>query len=75
MKDLRFSEDYQRALVIFTHASNMRSVPEAQRRPDWEFILEHDGFARYTGMSMQPFYTSGTASTPPVRITVTLPQP
>jgi hypothetical protein len=55
--------------------SNMVSVPQSQRRPDWEIILEHDGFARYTGMSIQPFYTPGTASTPPVRITVTLPQP
>ena len=74
IKDLRFNEDYQEALVIFTHPSNMASVPQNQRRPDWEFILEHDGFARYTGTSMQPFYTPGTASTPPVRIIVTLPQ-
>jgi hypothetical protein len=74
IKDLRFNEDYQKALVVFTHPSNMASVPPHQRRPDWEFILEHDGFARYTGTSMQPFYTPGTASTPPVRLTVTLPQ-
>ena len=75
IKDLRFSEDYQKALVVFAHPSNMASVPQNQRRPDWEFILEHDSFARYVGMSTQPFYTPGTASTPPVRITVTLPQP
>lgn len=75
IKDLRFNEDYQKALVVFTHPSNLASVPQSQRRPDWEFILEHDGFTRYLGTSGQPFYTPGTASTPPVRITVTLPQP
>ncbi len=73
IKDLRFNEDYQKALVVFTHPSNRASIPQNQRRPDWEFILEHDGFAMYTGTSMQPFYTPGTASTPPVHITVTLP--
>lgn len=75
IKDLRFSEDYQRALVVFAHPSNMISVPQNERRPEWEFILEHDGFARYTGTTIQPFYTPGTASTPPVRVVVTLPQP
>jgi hypothetical protein len=74
IKDLRFNEDYQKALVVFTHPSNLASVPPHQRRPEWEFILEHDGFARYTGTSMQPFHTPGTASTPSVRIIVTLPQ-
>lgn len=67
IKMLRFSDDFQEALVVFTHA-------DSKSRPDWEFILKADEFGRYRGMSMQPFYTPGTANTPPVSITVDLPR-
>lgn len=65
IKMLRFSDDFQEVLVVFTHA-------DAKSRPDWEFILKEDEFGRYRGMSMQPFYTPGTANTPPIQITVEL---
>jgi hypothetical protein len=65
IKDLRFTEDYQKASVLFGHAD--------KTKPEWEFILTQDGFGRYRGTSMQPFYTPGTANTPSVQITVTLP--
>lgn len=65
--DLRFSEDYQKALVVFTHA-------DRKTMPNWEFVLASDGFGRYQGMGVQPFYTLGTASRPQVSITVVLPK-
>lgn len=68
LEDLRFSSDYQNALVVFVHTNS-------QTRPKWEFILKADPFGRYRGTTMQPFYTPGTANTPPVAITVTLPAP
>src|SRR5881394_2259213 len=70
IKDLRFSEDYRKALVVFTHRDNKPGLDHAHRRPDWEFTLVLDDFGRYRGMSMQPFYTPGTANTPGVDITV-----
>jgi len=74
IKDLRFTQDYQKASVIFVHPANQPGLDNSHRRPDWEFTLESDGFGRYRGMTIQPFYTPGTANTPPVNITVTLPQ-
>src|ERR1041385_5137548 len=56
IKDLRFTPDYKKALVVFTHA-------DSKTRPDWEFVLTADELGRYRGMSMQPFYTPGTANT------------
>ena len=63
IKDLRFSADKKKALVVFGHNDS------AQRR-DWEFVLARDEFGRYQGTSIQPFYTPGTANTPPITITV-----
>ena len=67
IRDLRFSPNQKKALVVFTHADN-------KTRPDWEFVLTADEFGRYRGTSMQPFYTPGTASTPAIQLTATLPQ-
>ena len=66
IKESRFSPDYKKALVVFTHT-------DTKTRPDWEFVLTADDFGRYRGSNMQPFYTPGTANTPPVHVTVTLP--
>jgi hypothetical protein len=76
IKDLMFSEDYRRALVIFTHTNNQPGVSgaNAQPRPDWEFTLDSNGFRRYRGSDMQPFYTPGTANTPLVEVRVILPE-
>ena len=63
---LRFSPDSKKALVVFTH-------PDTRTRPDWEFVLTEDEFGRYRGASIQPFYTPGTANTPAIQITVSLP--
>ncbi len=62
---LRFSKDYQQALVVFAHT-------DSKARPTWEFTLTADPFGRYRGMAMQPFYTPGTANTPPINLTVDL---
>jgi hypothetical protein len=67
IKDLMFTEDYQKALVIFSNTNS-------KARPNWEFTLDSNGFRRYRGYEMQPFYTPGTANTPQVVITVILPQ-
>jgi hypothetical protein len=64
VKMVRLSHDLKKALVVFSHPS----------RADWEFVLQDDGFRRYSGMTMQPFYTPGTANTPPVWVKVTLPE-
>jgi hypothetical protein len=72
IKELRFSPNYKKALVVFTHANNEEGLDNSRRRPDWEFVLTADEFGRYRGMNTQPFYTPGTASTPPVYLTVTL---
>lgn len=74
IKDLRFSPDYKKALVVFTHPDHKEGLDNSRRRPDLEFVLSADEFGRYRGMTIQPFYTPGTANTPPVNITVTLPQ-
>jgi len=66
IRELRFSPESKKALVVFTHA-------DAKTRPEWEFVLTADDFGRYRGMNMQPFYTPGTGNTPPIQITVTLP--
>ena len=66
IKELRFSDGYKKALVVFTH-------PDTRSRPDWEFVLTADEFGRYRGMNVQPFYTPGTANTPGIYVTVTLP--
>lgn len=73
IKDLRFSPDNKKALVVFTHPDHQEGLDTAHRRPDWEFILTADEFGRYRGMNGQPFYTPGTASTPVVSVIVTLP--
>ena len=72
VKELRFSEDYRKALVVFTHTYNQPGLDNSRRRPDWEFNLALDDFGRYRGMAMQPFYTPGTANTPPIYITVAM---
>ena len=66
IKELRFSPDYRKALVVFVHT-------DAKTRPDWEFVLKADDFGRYRDTQMQPFYTPGTGHTPPISVTVTLP--
>jgi len=66
IKELRLTPDSKKALVVFTHF-------DTKTRPDWEFVLTADEFGRYRGMSMQPFYTPGTANTPPIHLTTTLP--
>jgi Domain of unknown function (DUF4177) len=71
IKDLRFAPDYRKALVIFTHPDHQKGLDSDQRRPDWEFVLTADDFGRYHGTAMQPFYTPGTANTPPIHLTVT----
>jgi hypothetical protein len=73
IKDLRFSPDYKKALVVFTHPDHRQDLDYSHRRPDWEFVLTADEFGRYRGTSMQPFYTPGTASTPSISITATFP--
>lgn len=67
IRELRFTPDYKKALVVFTHV-------DTKTRPDWEFVLTLDDFGRYRGMSMQPFYTPGTANTPPIYLTATFPK-
>jgi hypothetical protein len=76
IKDLMFSDDYRRALVIFTHTNNQPggTGEKAECRPDWEFTLDSNGFRRYKGADTQPFYTPGTAYTPLVEIRVILPE-
>jgi hypothetical protein len=74
IKDMRFSTDYKKALVVFTHPEPKTETPDnTSRRPDWEFVLTMDEFGRYRGSNVQPFYTPGTANTPSVSITVTFP--
>lgn len=74
IKDLRITPDYKKALVVFTHPDHRQDLDNSRRRPDWEFVLTVDEFGRYRGQSMQPFYSHGTAITPPVYVTVTFPQ-
>ena len=73
IKELRFTPDYKKALVVFTHPNNQEGLDNSRRRPDWEFVLTADEFRRYRGSAMQPFYTPGTANTPPIYLTVTFP--
>lgn len=73
IKELRFTPDYKKALVVFTHPDHRADLDNSRRRPDWEFVLTADEFGRYRGMSMQPFYTPGTANTPPIYVTATFP--
>ena len=73
IKDLRFTPDYRKALVIFTHPDHQKGLDNSQHRPDWEFVLTADDFGRYHGSGMQPFYTPGTANTPAIRLTATFP--
>jgi hypothetical protein len=73
IKELRFTPDYKKVLVVFTHPNPQQDLDYTSRRPDWEFVLTADEFGRYRGSSQQPFYTPGTANTPPVYLTVTLP--
>lgn len=65
LQDVRFTKDYQQALAIFVHA-------DSATRPAIEVILKPDGFGRYRGQFMQPFYTPGTANTPGFGIAVDL---
>ncbi len=64
-QEVRFTQDYKEALAIFVHA-------DSAKRPAIEVILKPDGFGRYRGLFMQPFYTPGTANTPGHLITVDL---
>jgi len=71
IKQLVFSQDYHKALVVFTHSHSKPGLDYATR-PDWEFVLVLDDFGRYRGTTMQPFYTPGTANTPSVDVTVSM---
>jgi serine/threonine protein kinase len=75
IKELMFTDDYRKALVVFTHTNDQARLSQdnRQRRPDREFTLDSNGFRRYRGFAMQPFYTPGSANTPPIYITVVLP--
>lgn len=73
IKELRFTPDYKKALVVFTHPDKQEGLDHRHGRPDWEFVLTADEFGRYRGRTMQPFFTPGTANTPPVNITVAFP--
>jgi hypothetical protein len=73
IKEMRFSRDYKKVLIVFSHPSHQEAQDNSQRRPNWEFILTEDDFGRYRGTSMQPFYTPGTASTPGIYITAAVP--
>jgi hypothetical protein len=73
IKDLRFSPDYKKALVVFTHPGKQEGLENSHQRPDWEFELKMDEFGRYRGMTMQPFYSPGTANTPGVNVIVAFP--
>ena len=73
IKELRFSPNYKKALVVFTHPGKQETNDNTTRRPDWEFVLTADEFNRYRGSNIQPFYTPGSANTPMISITVTLP--
>jgi hypothetical protein len=73
IKELRFTPDYKKVLVVFTHPDPRQDLDNTGRRPDWEFVLTEDEFGRYKGSNIQPFYTPGTANTPSVYVTVTLP--
>jgi hypothetical protein len=75
IKELMFTDDYRKALVVFTHTNDQARLSQdnRQRRPDWEFTLDSNGFRRYRGFAMQPFYTPGSANTPPIYVTVVLP--
>ena len=64
-QDVRFTKDYKEAFAIFVHA-------DSAKKPVIEVILKPDGFGRYRGQFMQPFYTPGTANTPGHLITVDL---
>ena len=73
IKELRFTPDYKKVLVVFTHPNPRPDNDNLGRRPDWEFVLTEDEFGRYRGSNIQPFYTPGTANTPSVYVTATMP--
>jgi hypothetical protein len=74
LKDLRFTPDYKKALVVFTHPGHQEDADNTRRRPDWEFVLTADEFGRYRGMSIQPFYTpGGGGTTPAIFVTLSFP--
>jgi hypothetical protein len=62
VKDLRFSKDYQQALVVFAHA-------DSKAKPDWEFMLNADAFGRYRGTAYPP---AVSPANPPVSVLVDL---
>jgi len=63
---LRFTPYYKKAVVQFIHA-------DTNTRPGWKFVLVANDFGLYHGEAQQPFYTPGTASKPPIHLTVTYP--
>lgn len=65
VKQLRFSKDYQQALVVFAHS-------DSTTRPEWEFTLNADAFGRYRGTAYPPF-GPGAPNSAPVMVTVDLP--
>ena len=73
VKELRFSADYKKVLVVFSHPDHRQDLDNTNRRPDWEFVLTEDEFSRYRGSNIQPFYTPGTANTPSVYVTAAMP--
>jgi hypothetical protein len=61
VKDLRFSADYKKALVVFADT-------DSKARPDLEVVLTADDFGRYQGrVLMQPFHPP-QATTPLISI-------
>ena len=63
---MRFVPDGKKMVVEFTHA-------DTNARPGWKFVLVANDFGLYHGEAQQPFYTPGTASKPPIHLTVTYP--
>jgi hypothetical protein len=66
ISELRFTPDYKKAVVQFTHA-------DTNTRPGWKFVLVSDDFGYYHGEAQQPFFTPGTARRPPIHLTATYP--
>jgi hypothetical protein len=63
IRDIRFSDDYEKVLVIFTGAGT---------NAEHETILQDDGFRRYTG-SLLTLDSPGDVKISRAFITVTLP--
>jgi hypothetical protein len=67
IKDLRFTNDYRKALVVF-------APPDGTSRPEWEFVLFLDEFGRYVGAASQALDLTGGANFAQIRLTVVVPK-